>query len=68
MEKMSKGIRVVDAASYEANRERYELRTFDPNSPLCPYGNQREFIGFDKQEKSYVKFTKSVLLKFLKKK
>lgn len=68
MDKMSQGIRVVNAASYETDKERYELRTHDPNAPLCPYGNKREFIGFDKHENSYVRFTKSVLLKFLKRK
>lgn len=66
MKKISQSIRVVDAASYESDKNRYELRNYDPNAPLCPYGNQREFIGFDKKEDSYVRFTKSVLLKFLK--
>lgn len=65
---MSQNIRVVDSASFELDKERYELRTHDPDAPLCPYGNRREFIGFDKQENSYVRFTKSVLLKFLKNK
>ncbi len=63
---MSNRIRVVDAASYSAEIGRYELRSYDPDAPLCPYGNQREFIGFDKLEKTYVRFTKSVLLKYLK--
>lgn len=67
MEKKRQGIRVVDAAVYQSDVERYELRKDDPNAPLCPYGNRREFIGFDKQENDYVRFTKSVFLKALKK-
>ncbi|HWS60189.1 MAG TPA: hypothetical protein VN182_04600 [Flavobacterium sp.] len=67
MEKQKQDIKVVDAKMYQTDKDRYELHKNDPNAPLCPYGNQREFIGYDKQENNYVRFTKSVLLKFLKK-
>ncbi len=51
---------------YQADVDRYELHNNDPNSPLCPYGNQREYIGYDIHENNYVRFSQSVLLKFLK--
>lgn len=65
---MNSDMRVVDAAAFEQDKERYELRVHDPDAPLCPYGNRREFIGLDTKKNTYVRFTKSVLLKFLKNK
>lgn len=35
-------------------------------APLCPYGNQYQWIGFDIEEKEYVRFTKSVFKLLIK--
>lgn len=52
---------VIDAETYRQEPDRYELRegTAD-GAPLCPYGNQYQWIGFDRKTKSYLRFTKSV--------
>lgn len=40
---------------------RYELRPGSAEgAPPCPYGNQFEWIGYDKEMGVYVRFTKSV--------
>lgn len=51
----------IDMATYQSAPERYELRSGDsPGAPSCPYGNTYQWIGFDKQNQAYVRFTKSV--------
>jgi len=51
----------VDMSTYMATPSRYELRTGDgPDALPCPYGNQYQWIGYDLDEKEYVRFTKSV--------
>lgn len=48
--------------------DRYELRPgVSEGAPLCPFGNHYEWIGFDKEENIYVRFTKSVFKKLIKK-
>ncbi|OYQ34086.1 hypothetical protein CHU92_12175 [Flavobacterium cyanobacteriorum] len=61
MYKRKGGLRVVDMEAFKNEPGRYEIRTLDPDAPLCPYGNQRIHIGYDKNENSYVRVTKSVL-------
>jgi hypothetical protein len=40
---------------------RYELRPGSAKgAPPCPYGNQFEWVGYDKETETYVRFTKSV--------
>lgn len=52
--------------SYLVMQGRYEIRSGkDSGAPLCPYGNHYEWIGFDKETKEYVRFTKSVFIKLL---
>lgn len=47
--------------TYLLNPDRYELRSgATPGAPPCPYGNQFEWVGYDKTEENYVRFTKSV--------
>ena len=51
----------VTMANYLLDPKRYELRSGkDQNSPLCPFGNRYEWIGYDKNEEEYVRFAKSV--------
>lgn len=58
---------VVTAEEYNKAPERYELRRGNrADAPLCPFGNQFEWIGFDKVEKQYVRVTKSVFKKLIK--
>lgn len=48
-------------ATYQANPSRYQLRAGDAaDAPNCPYGNKFRWIGYDFEEKTYVRFTKSV--------
>jgi len=49
----------IDKETYLQNPARYELRTGNAaNAPLCPYGNQYQWLGFDKEKKEYVRFSK----------
>jgi hypothetical protein len=51
----------VDMASYLEAPKRYELRSGNQaDAPLCPYGNHYEWIGYDLENETYVRFTKSV--------
>jgi hypothetical protein len=65
MERIKQGLRVVDAEAYRNDEDRYVLRVNDPAAPLCPYGNKRVYIGFDKYKNNYIRFTKSILKKLL---
>jgi hypothetical protein len=54
-------MRKVNMETYLQDPQRYELRRGDTEgAPLCPYGNHFQWIGFDRQEREYVRFTKSV--------
>ncbi len=64
-EKRKYGPRVIDRRQFDQNPNNFELRINDKNAPLCPFGNQRKFIGFEKEKNEYVRFTKSVLKKVL---
>ena len=60
-------IRKVDKATYSLNPSRYELRKGTAEgAPLCPYGNHFEWIGYDLEEKEYVRFTKSVFKELIR--
>jgi len=65
MVRFKDGIRIVDMKNFNENQNRFELRVEDINAPLCSFGNQRKCIGFDTEKSEYVRFTKSVLKKFL---
>lgn len=46
--------------------ERYELRSgHEDGAPSCPYGNAYQWIGFDLETQTYVRFTKSVFKKLV---
>ncbi|MFK7935361.1 MAG: hypothetical protein AB8G22_17740 [Saprospiraceae bacterium] len=54
-------LRKVNKEMYLQQPERYELRRGTAlDAPLCPYGNHFEWIGYDKEQEEYVRFTKSV--------
>jgi hypothetical protein len=54
-------MRKVTMEEYLLAPARYELRPGSAEgAPSCPYGNQFEWIGYDKETATYVRFTKSV--------
>lgn len=54
-------MRKVTMKDYLLEPARYELRAgSSAGAPSCPYGNQYEWVGFDRQAREYVRFTKSV--------
>ncbi|MFK8161473.1 MAG: hypothetical protein AB8H12_03335 [Lewinella sp.] len=51
----------VTMQEYLQQPDRYELRPGSTEgAPPCPYGNQFEWVGYDKETSTYVRFTKSV--------
>lgn len=53
-------------ATFLQDPNRYELRSGrSEGAPNCPFGNHYEWIGFDKKEQKYVRFTKSVFKKLI---
>lgn len=57
----------VTMEMYTLEPRRYELRSGkEDDAPLCPYGNQYEWIGYDLSDKEYVRFTKTVFKKLVK--
>lgn len=64
---MESQLQKVNMEMFLASPNRYELRSgHEENAPLCPYGNHYEWIGFDKIEEEYVRFTKSVFKKLVR--
>lgn len=56
----------VDHEAYSLNPDRYELVSGNTaGAPNCPYGNKYQWIGFDKETKEFVRFTKSVFKKLV---
>ena len=54
-------MRKVTMQEYLQAPARYELRPGSAEgAPPCPYGNQYAWVGYDKEAKTYVRFTKSV--------
>ena len=54
-------MRKVDMKEFLMNSHRYELRSGqEEGAPLCPYGNNYKWIGFDSMANEYVRFTTSV--------
>ncbi len=54
-------IRKINMEQFLNAQDRYILvRGNSEGAPLCPYGNHYEWIGYDKDLKQYVRFTKSV--------
>ncbi len=58
---------VITAKIYNQSPDRYELRSGSvSDAPSCPYGNRYEWIGYDKVEKEYVRFSKSVFKRLVR--
>ena len=58
----------INAELYIKNPARYILLPGSTKgAPTCPYGNEYNFVGFDKEEKVFVRFTKSVFKKLISK-
>jgi hypothetical protein len=54
-------MRKVNMQAYQSAPERYELRRgSSEGAPSCPYGNEYQWVGYDKVLEEYVRFTKSV--------
>ena len=56
----------VNSTSYNRNSSRYILVPgTTKGAPLCPFGNYYQWIGYDNDEKEFVRFTKSVFKKLI---
>ena len=50
------------------NPDRFELRSgLESGAPKCPFGSHYKWIGFDTVKKEYIRFSKSVFKKMIKK-
>ena len=66
--KQKDNLPVVGAREFNLCPTRYELRNGTlADTPLCLYGNMFNWIGYDKEEMKYVRFTKSVFKKLINK-
>ena len=54
-------MRRVTKEEYASTPNRFELRPGNAEgAPPCPYGNQYQWVVFEKEAKEYVRVTKSV--------
>ena len=59
-------LRKINSEIYHSKTSRYELVSgTKKGAPLCPYGNHYKWIGYDKDENEFVRFTKSVFKKLI---
>jgi hypothetical protein len=59
-------MRKVDMTTFLAEPDRYALRPGDtPGAPSCPYGNQYQWVGYDREMQEFVRFTKSVFKRLI---
>ncbi|NUY81462.1 hypothetical protein HUK80_11185 [Flavobacterium sp. MAH-1] len=58
----------VDSGIFDADPTRFTLvEGSTPGAPLCPYGNHFSLVGYDNQEKKFVRYTKSVYKRLVEK-
>ncbi|MEO6684451.1 MAG: hypothetical protein ABIN24_00740 [Dyadobacter sp.] len=51
----------ITAEIFQQNPERYTLIDGSTHgAPSCKYGNTQDWVGYDKVEKTFIRFTKSV--------
>ena len=56
----------VTAEMYQNDPQRYTLVDGSTEgAPTCTYGNVKEWVGYDKTEGTFVRFTKSVYKKLV---
>ena len=58
---------VITAEIFNLSPDRFELRKgTSSDAPPCPFGHRFKWIGFDKKEMKYVRFTNSVFKRLIK--
>ena len=66
IEKRKYNLPVITAEMFNLSPERYEIRKGTlPDAPPCPFGHRFKWIGFDKEDKQYVRVTKSVFKRLI---
>ncbi len=56
----------INSEIFYKNPNRYELVSGRvKGAPNCPYGNHYQWIGYDKLENKFVRFTKSIFKKLI---
>jgi hypothetical protein len=56
----------ITAAMYFENSNRFILVDGNtPGAPKCAYGNTHQWVGYDKETDTFVRFTKSVYKKLI---
>ncbi|MBA4155373.1 hypothetical protein [Flavobacterium sp.] len=59
----------VTAEIYQQNPDRYTLVSgHQERAPKCSFGNMQQWVGYDKAEEKYIRFTKSVFKQLVKQK
>ncbi|MBX9733766.1 MAG: hypothetical protein K2X37_06870 [Chitinophagaceae bacterium] len=59
----------VTAAMYQENPGRYILVSgHQDGAPTCSFGNVQQWVGYDNQEKKFIRFTKSVFKQLVQQK
>ena len=59
----------VTAEIYQQNPDRYKLVSgHEEGAPTCPYGNVQQWVGVDKKEQKFIRFTKSVFKQLVQQK
>ena len=59
----------VTAEMYQQDPDRYTLVSgHEEGAPTCPYGNMQKWVGYDRAEEKFIRFTKSVFKQLVQKK
>ena len=59
----------VTAEMYQQDPDRYTLVSgHEEGAPTCPYGNMQQWVGYDRVEEKFIRFTKSVFKQLVQKK
>ena len=59
----------VTAEMYDQDPDRYTLVSgHEEGAPTCPYGNMQQWVGYDRVEEKFIRFTKSVFKQLVQKK
>ena len=59
----------VTAEMYDQDPDRYTLVPgHEEGAPTCPYGNMQQWVGYDRVEEKFIRFTKSVFKQLIQEK
>ena len=59
----------VTAEMYDQDPDRYTLVSgHEEGAPTCPYGNMQQWVGYDRVEEKFIRFTKSVFKQLIQEK